>query len=98
MKKLFSFRVAALVLGLTLAVFGSAFKAGEVKSATNAQRWFLYEGGDVESPDSYTEIGSQPTECSGEGNLCAILTEEDANTGKPTEEGIMNPSAVRQYD
>jgi hypothetical protein len=98
MKKLLSFRLAALVLGLTLAISGSAFKAAEPDSATNVQSWFLYEGGDVDSPDSYTEIGSQPTECSGSGDLCAILTEEDANTGKPTEEGVMNPSVVRQYD
>jgi len=91
-------RVGTLVLGVTLAVAGSAFKPAEKAVAPVGQSWFLFNGGDVDSPNSYTEIGSAPSECIGEADLCAILAEENGNSGKPTEEGVMNPAQSRHYE
>jgi hypothetical protein len=91
--------VVAVALAITFAFGFSAFKAPVNHTPESlSQSWFRYDGGDVNLPANYTELGSIPTECEGDGDLCAILAEENENSGKPTQSGVMNPVETKKYD
>lgn len=77
MKQLFiNARVLALVLGLTLAITGSAFKASQDASLTSSQ--WVYDPllGSETDEDSYVP---GTLSCEPGDEICGIIAEEDPN-------------------
>lgn len=74
-------RVSAVVLGLTLAVAGSAFTSAGIDGPEVASQW-LYMSGDPTESTSYEPGSLSP--CSGQNEVCGIIAQEDLeNPGYP---------------
>lgn len=84
------------LLTFVLAIGAAFITKAEPSKTVSGQKWFLYVGGPLNSPDSYVATTGDPG-CSSDQELCAIFAEEDGNSMHPTQQsidalGTINPS------